>query len=164
VVTTPMRQRVIVVMTAGTAVVIALSLRASAQGRDTTSAPAQVGIVETAPKGATRTPSPSPSPTAKPRATSGTATVNGDIIDTMYGPVQVQVIVRGNRIVSAHGIDYPQGGGRDQEINSQAIPQLDHETMQAQSARIDTVSGATYTSKGYRRSLQSALDAAHQAA
>jgi uncharacterized protein with FMN-binding domain len=91
-------------------------------------------------------------------------TVNGDITDTMYGPVQVQVIVRGNRIVSAHAIDYPQGGGRDQEINSRAIPQLDQETMKVQSARIDTVSGATYTSEGYRRSLQSALDAAHQAA
>jgi uncharacterized protein with FMN-binding domain len=82
----------------------------------------------------------------------------------MYGPVQVQVTVRGNRIVSAHAIDYPQGGGRDQEINSRAIPQLDQETMKVQSARIDTVSGATYTSEGYRRSLQSALDAAHQAA
>jgi uncharacterized protein with FMN-binding domain len=79
----------------------------------------------------------------------------------MYGPVQVRVTVRGSRIVSAHAIDYPQGGGRDQEINSRAIPQLDQETVQAQSARIDTVTGATYTSEGYRRSLQSALDAAH---
>jgi uncharacterized protein with FMN-binding domain len=86
----------------------------------------------------------------------------------MYGPVQVQVTVRvtvaGTRIVSAHAIDYPQGGGRDQEINSRAIPALDQETVQTQSARIDTVSGATYTSDGYRRSLQSALDAAHRAA
>jgi uncharacterized protein with FMN-binding domain len=82
----------------------------------------------------------------------------------MYGPVQVQVTVRGNRIVRAHAIDYPQGGGRDQEINSRAVPQLDQEAVQAQSARIDTVSGATYTSEGYRTSLQSALDAAHEAA
>jgi uncharacterized protein with FMN-binding domain len=82
----------------------------------------------------------------------------------MYGPVQVQVTVRGSRIVSSHAINYPQGGGRDQEINSVAIPQLDQETLQTQSARIDTVSGATYTSDGYRQSLQSALDAAHAAA
>ena len=82
----------------------------------------------------------------------------------MYGPVQVQVTVRGARIVSAHAIDYPQGGGRDQEINSRAIPQLDQETLQTQSAQIDTVSGATFTSDGYRRSLQSALDAAHRSA
>ena len=60
---------------------------------------------------------------------SRTITVNGSVIDTMYGPVQVQVTVRGSRIVSAHAIDYPQGGGRDQEINSRAIPQLDKETI-----------------------------------
>jgi uncharacterized protein with FMN-binding domain len=81
----------------------------------------------------------------------------------MYGPVQVQITVRGTRIVSAHAIDYPQGGGRDQQINSVAIPQLDNEANQAQNARIDTVSGATFTSDGYRRSLQSALDAAQRA-
>jgi Uncharacterized protein conserved in bacteria len=79
----------------------------------------------------------------------------------MYGPMQVQVTVRGGRITAAHAIVYPQGGGRDQQINSQAIPMLDQETLQIQSAQIDTVSGATYTSDGYRRSLQSALDAAH---
>jgi uncharacterized protein with FMN-binding domain len=82
----------------------------------------------------------------------------------MYGPVQVQITVRGGRITSAHAIDYPQGGGRDQQINSRAIPVLDRAALQLQSAQIDTVSGATYTSDGYRRSLQSALDAAHLAA
>jgi uncharacterized protein with FMN-binding domain len=81
----------------------------------------------------------------------------------MYGPVQVQITVRGARIISAHAIDYPQGGGRDQEINSRAIPQLDQEAVAGQSAQIDTVSGATFTSDGYRRSLQSAIDAANQA-
>jgi len=75
--------------------------------------------------------------------------------------VQVQITITNGRIVRADAIDYPQGSSRDQEINSQAIPQLDQETLQAQSAQIDTVSGATYTSDGYRQSLQSALDAAH---
>jgi uncharacterized protein with FMN-binding domain len=104
---------------------------------------------------ATRTkPAPTPSPTV---------TVNGAPADTQYGPVQVQITVRGGRIVKADAIDYPQGSRRDQDINSQAIPQLDQETVNAQSAQIDTVSGATYTSDGYRQSLQSALDAAHQA-
>jgi uncharacterized protein with FMN-binding domain len=104
---------------------------------------------------ATSTPTPIPSPSS--------VTVNGGVADTMFGPVQVQVTVRGGRIVGAHAIVYPQGGGRDQQINSRAIPQLDQETVAIQSARIDTVSGATYTSDGYRRSLQSALDAAHVA-
>lgn len=101
------------------------------------------------------TQAPRPSPTAT------TVTVNGAPADTRYGPVQVQITITNGRITRVDAIDYPQGGGRDQEINSQAIPQLDQETMQAQSARIDTVSGATYTSDGYRQSLQSALDAAH---
>ena len=89
--------------------------------------------------------------------------MNGAPVDTRYGPVQVQITVRAGKIVRADAIDYPQSSGRDQEINSYAIPQLNDETLQAQSAQIDTVSGATYTSDGYRTSLQSALDAAHQA-
>jgi uncharacterized protein with FMN-binding domain len=89
--------------------------------------------------------------------------VDGAPADTRYGPVQVQITVRSGRIIRADAIDYPQGSGRDQQINSYAVPQLDDETVQAQSAQIDTVSGATYTSDGYRTSLQSALDAAHRA-
>jgi uncharacterized protein with FMN-binding domain len=164
-VVSPMRRRVTTVMTVLTALVVGISLRASANGQTTPAAAAPARVVESAP----RSPTPSSAPPteaapASPRARSRSITVNGSVIDTMYGPVQVQVTVRGARIVSAHAIDYPQGGGRDQEINSRAIPQLDQETLQTQSARIDTVSGATYTSEGYRRSLQSALDAAHRAA
>jgi uncharacterized protein with FMN-binding domain len=88
-------------------------------------------------------------------------TVNGAAVDTAYGLVQVQVQLRGRRIVRATAIDYPQGTGRDRAINSYAIPLLQQETVAAQSANVDTVSGATYTSDGYRRSLQAALDAAH---
>ena len=98
--------------------------------------------------------------TAPPQPTR--RTINGAAVDTRYGPVQVQITLSGTRIVSSDAIVYPQESGRDQEINSRAIPQLNHETVQAQSANIDTVSGATYTSDGYRQSLQSALDAAHQ--
>ena len=94
-------------------------------------------------------------------APSTTKTVNGSAVDTQFGPVQVQVRIRGGHIVSARAIDYPMGSGRDREINSYAIPILQQETVSAQSAQIDTVSGATYTSEGYVRSLQSALDAAH---
>ena len=87
--------------------------------------------------------------------------MNGISIDTRYGRVQVQIVVRGKRITHAKAIDYPQSGGRDREISGYAIPQLEQETLTAQSASIDTVSGATYTSDGYRQSLQAALDAAH---
>jgi uncharacterized protein with FMN-binding domain len=74
----------------------------------------------------------------------------------------VQIKMSGTRITSSNAIVYPTDTQRDQEINNQAIPQLNSETVQAQSAGIDTVSGATYTSDGYRTSLQSALDAARQ--
>jgi uncharacterized protein with FMN-binding domain len=90
-------------------------------------------------------------------------TVNGAPVDTQYGPVQVQITVQNGRVTRADAIDYPHDSGQSRDINSQAIPQLNQEALQAQSAHIDTVSGATYTSGGYQQSLQSALDAAHKA-
>jgi uncharacterized protein with FMN-binding domain len=100
-----------------------------------------------------------PAPSRAPAAPS-TRTINGAPADTRYGPVQVQIKVRGRRIVSSNAIVYPTSERRDREINDYAVPQLNDETVKAQSAGIDTVSGATYTSDGYRQSLQSALDAA----
>jgi uncharacterized protein with FMN-binding domain len=115
---------------------------------------------KTTPKTTPRTtPSPRPTQSAAPK----TVTVNGAAVDTDYGPVQVQIKLSGSKIISATAIAYPQGSGRDLEINSYAIPVLQQDTVTKQSAQIDTVSGATYTSDGYRQSLQSALDAAHQA-
>jgi uncharacterized protein with FMN-binding domain len=109
------------------------------------------------------TPSPKPTPSTAPSTAAKTVTVNGAAVNTDYGPVQVQVSVRGKKIISATAIAYPQSGGRDMAINSYAIPMLQQDTVAKQSAQVDTVSGATYTSDGYRQSLQSALDAAHQA-
>ncbi|TDU83312.1 FMN-binding protein [Kribbella voronezhensis] len=87
--------------------------------------------------------------------------MNGTSVPTRYGPVQVRLTIRNGRIVTATAIDYPSSGGRDRAINSYAIPLLQRETVAAQSAHVDTVSGATYTSDGYRGSLQAAIDAAH---
>lgn len=108
------------------------------------------------------TTAPRPAPSSAPPAPR-TVIVNGGVAQTAYGPVQVQITLRGGRITRATAIEYPQGTSQDQQINSYAIPQLDDETVQADSAQIDTVSGATYTSDGYRASLQSALDEAHRA-
>jgi uncharacterized protein with FMN-binding domain len=90
-------------------------------------------------------------------------TVNGALVDTPYGPVQVQLRIRARRIVGAKAVVRPQGDSQTDNINSQAVPVLDQEVVQAQNGRIDTVSGATYTSAGYKTSLQAALDSAHQA-
>jgi uncharacterized protein with FMN-binding domain len=106
----------------------------------------------------------SPAPTAGPTSSSartGVRTVTGDAVMTEYGPVQVQVKVRGNRIVSIANLALPFDRSRSQEISQVAGPLLRSEALQAQSAAIDVVSGATYTSNGYAQSLQSALDRAH---
>ncbi|WP_327405353.1 FMN-binding protein [Streptomyces sp. NBC_01288] len=90
----------------------------------------------------------------------GTKTVTGDTVQTQWGPVQVKITVKNGRITDVTAVQSPSDNPRDQEINSYALPELRSETLAAQSAKIDTVSGATYTSDGYRQSLQSALDSA----
>jgi uncharacterized protein with FMN-binding domain len=87
-------------------------------------------------------------------------TVTGDSADTRWGPVQVRLTVASRRITKVTLADYPQNNRRDEEINARALPILVQETLRAQSAEIDMVSGATVTSEGYVESLQSALDKA----
>ena len=104
---------------------------------------------------------PAPSGSSSAGASTGTKTVNGDSVQTRWGPVQVRITLKSGRLTEVTAVTYPQENPRDQEINSYAIPQLRSEALEAQSANIDTVSGATYTSDGYRQSLQSALDSAN---
>lgn len=87
-------------------------------------------------------------------------TYTGTSVNTRFGPVQVRITISGGKITEATAITYPSSSGRDVAINRYAIPQLQQETVSAQSANIDMVSGATYTSDGYIGSLQSALDQA----
>jgi uncharacterized protein with FMN-binding domain len=119
--------------------------------------------------GSATSPAPSSSSSAAPGTTgsggssgsaTGTRTVTGDSVQTRYGPVQVRVTLENGKLTDVTAVTYPQENPRDQQINSYAVPQLTREALTAQSADIDTVSGATYTSEGYRASLQSALDSA----
>jgi uncharacterized protein with FMN-binding domain len=87
-------------------------------------------------------------------------TVTGSSADTRWGPVQVQVTVENGTITDVTVVDYPTENGKDRQINARAIPVLVQETLDAQSADIDMVSGATVTSEGYLESLQAALDGA----
>ncbi|MFJ4618740.1 FMN-binding protein [Streptomyces sp. NPDC088812] len=87
----------------------------------------------------------------------GTGTVTGDAAQTQYGVVQVRLTVAGGKITQADAVQAPKGGQSDQ-ITANAVPQLNQAAVAAQSADIDSVSGATYTSEGYKKSLQSALD------
>jgi uncharacterized protein with FMN-binding domain len=101
-----------------------------------------------------------PAPSAGSTVAGGTA-VNGTVVQTRWGPVQVKVTIAGGRITDVVALQVPDGNFRDQQINSYAVPRLREEVLSAQSAQIDTVSGATVTSDGYIGSLQAALDAAH---
>ncbi|MBW8871612.1 MAG: FMN-binding protein, partial [Leifsonia sp.] len=109
---------------------------------------------------ATPDPSASASATPSPSASASTAstTVTGSAVDTRYGAVQVEVTFSGNTITAVKTLQSPDRDGRDVEINDQALPILEQEVLASQSANIDTVSGATYTSEGYIQSVQSAID------
>ena len=82
----------------------------------------------------------------------------GQVANTVYGPVQVQLIARDNKIVKVAILRQPTNTIHDIQIGQFAFPRLISETLTAQSAKIDAVSGASYTSAGYIASLQSALD------
>lgn len=86
----------------------------------------------------------------------------GDAVSTRYGTVQVAVTIEGGVIADVEALQLPSGDGRSQQISNRAEPVLRDAAMLAQSASIQNVSGATYTTRGYAQSLQSALDAAGQ--
>jgi len=128
----------------------AAPLSAAGQGRNT------------APR-ATAAPAASTTPAA---GAGGTAlkngTVTGQLVQTRFGPVQVQVTIAGGKISDVTALQLPNDRQRSAEISQIVEPMLRSEALTAQSAQIDLVSGATYTSDGYAQSLQSALDqAAH---
>jgi uncharacterized protein with FMN-binding domain len=104
-------------------------------------------------EGATGTPAGSSSPLP-----AGSRSVDGNVADTVYGPVQVQVVVRDEKITGVNILEQPSSTAHDLQIGQFAFPKLISETLAAQSARVDSVSGASYTSAGYIQSLQSALD------
>jgi uncharacterized protein with FMN-binding domain len=111
-----------------------------------------------------------PAPSSASRSAPGVGVVDphrmmdgsylGAVVTNPYGPVQVRADVRGGRLVDVVAVRLPTAAARGIEIGMRAAPVLREQALERQSADLDTVSGATYTSDGYRRSLQSALDAA----
>jgi len=107
-------------------------------------------------------------PSASPSSSSGASgsrstkitTYTGPVAQTRWGPVQVKISVQGGKLTKVMILQHPSGNSRDAQINDYALPVLINESMKAQSANIDMVSGATVTSGGYVQSLQAALDEA----
>lgn len=87
-------------------------------------------------------------------------TYTGTSSSTRWGPVQVRIVVSGGKITSSQAVTYPTANNKDVQINSRAVPTYNSEAVQAQSADIDAISGATVTWQGYTASLQSAIDQA----
>jgi uncharacterized protein with FMN-binding domain len=161
-----MRRVILAICATAVGLVLLLSFKTHTQ----TAAPG------TSPAAALGSPSPGPSGTTASTGTASTAggtsgqtapastgaakTVTGAAWPTIYGPVQVRVTVKAGKLSAVTAVEYPTGTPRDYQINTFAIPQLNAEALAAGSAKIDTVSGATYTSGGYVGSLQNALDKA----
>ena len=88
-------------------------------------------------------------------------TYSGDAVMTRFGNVQVQITVQGGKITASDVLQVPWNDRHDQMINSRAVPVYNAAAVNAQSAQIDVMSGATVTWEGYTQSLQSAIDRAH---
>jgi len=86
--------------------------------------------------------------------------VDGPVITTNYGNVQVRATLNGKRLIDIQALQLPKDRSRSVRISQNAGPRLRSEALQAQSAHINLVSGASYTSQGYIDSLQGAIDRA----
>lgn len=148
--------------------VLLFSYRTSLPEEAAVAAPLNANRTDTTPVTPTpASPSAGTSSSTTPSSTAGTSksgltdgTFTGSAVNTRYGAVQVQITVAGGVITDVQTPAYPDHSSRDRQINQDALPQLISETLSAQSAQIDMVSGATYTSTGYLDSLQSAIDQA----
>jgi hypothetical protein len=149
-----MRRVILAIVTTAVALVLLLSFKTHTQSAPPGSSPAPL-VSGPAPG------SPAPGGTAPGSTGSGpTRTVTGKAFPTIYGPVQVKITVTDGRVTAATAVQYPRDTPRDDQINSHAIPLLNQRAVAAGNAKIDAVSGATYTSGGYIGSLQNALDQA----
>lgn len=129
---------------------------------DVPSAPSPVVPAAPAPTPAPA-PAPASTPVPKPKGLYADGQYTGSVTDAYYGNVQVQVTISGSKIAGVKFLDYPQDRSTSRAINSQAMPYLIQEALQTQSANVDVISGATFTSQAFVQSLASALTKAKNA-
>ncbi|WP_423184564.1 FMN-binding protein [Arthrobacter sp. NyZ413] len=161
-----MRARSAVVAGLASAAVLLIGWHA---GNQAASTPGRSATASAVPPPGTRTPRPESSGPASAGPTtpgsSGSAakdgTFDGSQIQTRYGTIQVQAVITGGKIADVVALQMTDVGFRSGEIDQQAVPMLRSEVLSSQSANVDTVGGATYTSEGYLNSLQAALDSAN---
>jgi uncharacterized protein with FMN-binding domain len=137
----------------------ALSPASPTQGPGNPASPSASAEATSPPVSPSAAPTPSPSPSPSPTALSGTFT--GADVPNRFGDVQVRVVISNGRITDVQAIQLPTDRAESAYISQQVGPWLRTEALQAQSATIDIISGATYTSQSYAQSLESALQQAH---
>jgi uncharacterized protein with FMN-binding domain len=145
----------------GSAQALATPAAPSSTATASQTAPSQTPPSQTRPSQTT-----AKAPTSKAGTAASSATprsFSGAAEQTQYGTVQVRVVIKDGKLVDVVPLHLTDRGGRSVSISASAAPTLRREALAAGSARIDAVSGASYTSAGYIQSLQSALDAARAA-
>lgn len=129
----------------------------SAAGASSTTAPTTSTPASTAPASTTPA-SGAPASTTPTTAASTSRRATSEDVQYRYGDIQLQVTETGSRIANIAILQEGATDPRSEDINSQALPVLQRQALNAQSANIDGVSGATFTSAAYAQALQSALD------
>ncbi len=104
--------------------------------------------------------SPPPQPPAVAKGAYKDGSYTGSIADAFYGPLQVKVVIKGGKLTDVEFLQYPNDRQTSIRISNESMPRLKSEAIQAQSAQVDVVSGATQTSDAFRESLASALSQA----
>ena len=155
-----MRTPTTVLVTAASTAALTVAWHLGAQPAGQTLAGVEIVTPPTARVSATG-PAPTHSKSAAARRKKIRLKIDGAVVRTPYGTVQVQIVIAGNGISDVRALHLTDANGTSRQISAGAAPVLRREALAAQSAKVDTVSGATYTSQGYQMSLQAALDRAH---
>lgn len=151
--------------TAATNTLQSISVSPAQQSTNTVVTPTPTPAASNTNSTPARTPAPTPTPTptntpAIPRGKYHNGVYTGQVADAYYGNLQVQATVQNGKLSNVQFLQYPNDRGHSIEINSYALPILRSEAIQAQSANVDIVSGATASSGAFQQSLDSALQQA----
>ncbi|MBF4635725.1 FMN-binding protein [Agreia pratensis] len=157
-----MRARALAASILSSAAVLAVGWQLGGQGQVQVAPDAAAPAASAATTAAPQAPSAAATAPVAPVAAAppGSGTFTGSVSRTRYGNVQVQITVANGSITDVTALQLTNDGGKSVSISNRAAPVLRTEVLKAQSANVQSVSGATYTSEGYLSSLQSALDQA----
>lgn len=140
-------------------VAISYALYSYSQRHDSSSAvaPPSTTTQNTGGVGTSGSSASSGSTSTQPTSAYKDGTYTGNAADAYYGNIQVKAVIQGGKITDVIFLQYPNDRSNSVRINTQAMPYLKQEAIQAQSAEVDTVTGATDTSIAFQQSMRTAL-------